>query len=284
MKQRLVLGGQAVIEGVMIKSNNYVVTSVINDNGQIVIKKDKLAKKGKLEQMPFIRGAVNMYEMLVIGYKSLLWSADVSGKEDEKINKFDIVVSVALAILFAIGLFLVIPFIITKFLYGKTTGVIFNVIDGLIRVVIFLLYLFAISKIKDVRRLFQYHGAEHKAVNCYEAGKAINISNVRKFSTIHARCGTNFIMIVLMLSIFLFSFITTNNLIYTTILRILLVPVIAAISYELLKLADKHKNSIFKILILPGLWLQRLTTENPDEKQMNVAINSVKTILELEES
>ena len=282
MKQRLILGGQAVIEGVMIKSNNYVVTSVMNEKGEIVTKKEKLTRKGRVRQIPFVRGVMNMYDMLVIGYKSLLWSADIAG-EEEKISKFDIFLSISISLLFAIGLFLVLPLFITKFLYGKTIGVIFNLIDGLIRVIIFLLYLAVISRIKDVKRLFQYHGAEHKAVNCYETGKTISIDNSKKFSTIHSRCGTNFLMIVLILSIFLFSFITTNNIIYTTILRILLIPIVVAISYEALKFADKYRNNSFiQLLLLPGLWLQKLTTEKPNDKQLRVAVNSVNTLLKLE--
>ncbi len=284
MKSKIILGGQAVIDGVMIKSNNYVVTSVISHNGQMMLKKERLGKNRKIQQIPFIRGIFNMYEMLFIGYKSLLWSAHTSVKEKEdngKIGKFDILLIIALSLSFAVSIFLVLPFIITKILYGNTTGIIFNAIDGLIRITIFILYIFAISRVKDIKRLFQYHGAEHKAVNCYEAGDMVNLDNVWKFSTIHPRCGTNFIVIVLLLSIFLFSFITTRNIFYNIALRIILIPLMAAVSYEVLKFSDKH-NSKLKLLILPGSWLQRLTTDEPNKTQLKVAINSVNAILKLE--
>ena len=279
---KLPLGGQAVIEGVMIKSPRYVVTSVRTPKGTIASKQEKLAKKGRIAQLPFVRGVVNMYEMLSIGYRALLWSAQASGEDDEKISSFDIGLSLLLSIAFALGLFLVLPFFLTKLLYGKTTGVIFNLIDGLLRVAIFLLYLLAISRMKDIKRLFQYHGAEHQAVNCYEAGKPVSAANVKKHSPIHRRCGTNFIMIVLLVSIFLFSFITTGNFLYNILLRIVLIPLVAAVSYELLKLADKYPASALAALVAPGIWLQRLTTAKPTGKQVQVAVNSVLRILKLE--
>lgn len=279
---KLTLGGQAVIEGVMIKSPRYVVTSVRTTKGAIIAKQEKLAKKGKIARLPLVRGIVNMYEMLSIGYRALLWSAQASGEDDEKISRFDIGLSLLLSIAFALSLFLVLPFFITKLLYGRTTGITFNLIDGLLRVAIFLLYLFAISRMKDIRRLFQYHGAEHQAVNCYEAGKPVTAANVKKYSPIHRRCGTNFIMIVLLVSIFLFSLITTGSFLYNLLLRILLIPLVAGVSYELLKLADKYPSSVLAAFVAPGIWLQRLTTAKPTEKQIQVAVNSVARILKLE--
>jgi len=182
----------------------------------------------------------------------------------------------------AIFFFIIAPLYITKIITSNR-GVLFNLIDGIIRIIIFLLYIFLISFLNDVKRLFQYHGAEHKAVNCYEANKKLTLENAKKFTTIHARCGTSFIIIVLVLSILIFSLVTSESFFIKLISRILLLPVIIGVSYEFLKFSDKYKNNFFvKMLVRPGLWLQKLTTGEPNNKQIMTAINSLRLVLKLE--
>ena len=272
------VGGQAVIEGVMMRCGNKVNTSVRKGN-QIISKRKNLRKKNKILKLFLIRGIVNLYEMLKIGMWSLIWSADQQTEKDEKISKKEIAFSLSFAFLFAIFLFVAVPLYLTKIMY-KEHGIIFNIIDGIIRIIIFFIYIYAISFMKDIRRVFQYHGAEHKAVNCYEAKKKLTVENIKKFSTFHPRCGTSFIIIVLIISIIVFSFITSQKWFYKFTFRILLLPVIIGLSYEILKLADLLKdNLLFNIINKPGLWIQKITTKEPDKKQIEVAINSLKKVI-----
>lgn len=294
------VGGQAVIEGVMIRGpSKYVVATrknrkIITKNGTIKNKKYNFLK------WYFIRGFVNLVEMLVIGIKSLMWSAEQASGKEEKISKnefaFTIVISVAFAILFFIAL----PYFLTSLVGFTEEGkpILFNVVDGIIRILIFLIYIVAISFMKDVKTLFQYHGAEHKAIHCYEKGKKIDVANVKKFTTLHPRCGTSFLLVVFIVSIFVFSLLPAITLFYYPEfsnlnvwlrkgilfpVRILLIPVIAGISYEILKISDKYqKNFLFKLISMPGLALQKITTKEPNKKQMEVAIFSLKKLLELE--
>lgn len=273
-------GGQAVIEGVMMMHNNKVNTSVRVGN-KIISKTKRLKKKNKIKKMFFIRGIINLYEMMKIGIESLIWSADQQTEhhENEKISKTEIAFSLLMAFLFTILIFIVAPFYLTKLIY-KTHGIIFNIIDGIIRVIIFLIYLYTISLMKDIKMVFQYHGAEHKTVNCYEADKELTVTNVKKFSTLHPRCGTSFIIIVLVISIIIFSFITTPKAYYKLLLRVLFLPVIAGISYEILKLSDRFKqNKFFSMISKPGLLIQKITTKEPTKKQIEVAIHSLKKVI-----
>jgi len=234
--------------------------------------------------------------------KTLMWSADQQLDEDEKISKKEMTLSFIFAMVFGIGLFMVLPYIITNFIgfYEETKPLLFNLIDGLFRIGIFLIYVYAISLMKDVKILFQYHGAEHKAVHCYEHNKKLNIVNIKKYSTLHPRCGTAFIMIVMVVAILTFSIITPvilmifpqlldmNNFLRKIILfliRISLLPLIAGISYEFLKFSAKYENKpIMKMFIFPGLLMQKITTKEPNKKQMEVAIEAVKKVLRLEKS
>lgn len=301
MKKELHIGGQAVIEGVMIKSdNNYVVA--VRKNKKILIKKKRIRKKkSKITKLLFIRGFVNLIDMLVIGTKTLIWSAEQQTDEkEEKISKKEIFFVIGLSFLIAVLFFMALPYFLTVLLGIKeeTKPILFNLVDGFIRISFFLLYIFAISFLKDVRRLFQYHGAEHKAVNCFEAGKKLTVENVKKYSTLHIRCGTSFIVIVLIIAILVFSVLPPiviyffPNFLHLHIffrkitlffLRILMIIPIAAISYEFLKFSDKFKNNkIISSLSKPGLWLQRITTKQPSKRQIEVAIKAVKSILKLE--
>jgi uncharacterized protein YqhQ len=281
-KKCAAVGGQAVIEGVLMKNNDKIAIAVRKPNKKISLKKERMrsvTKRVKFLGWPFFRGTVNLIEMLVIGIKALNYSANESlGEKEEKITKTEFVITTIVALAFAVGLFILLPLYLTK--VTRTEGVIFNVIDGLIRVVIFILYILAISFMKDVRRLFEYHGAEHKTVNCYEAGKKITVANVKKYTTLHRRCGTTFLLIVLVVSIIVFSLIVTDSFWIKFLGRIVLLPVIAGIGYELLKLGARFpKNFFLNILVWPGLGLQKMTTREPDRKQIEVAIKAFKAVV-----
>lgn len=299
MPKKQDVGGQAVIEGVMMRSKHHVVTAV-RKNKKIIYKKDKIKKKSKFQQFFFVRGIVNLVEMLVIGIKTLNWSASQAADEDEELSNFAITLTMIIAFAAAIGLFVLLPYVLTYLTGVRETSnpVWFNIIDGIIKAGILVLYVYLISLMKDIRRVFQYHGAEHKAVFCYEKGEKLTVDNAKKYTTLHPRCGTSFLMIVIFVSIFLFSFIPSivssiapniNNLhwllkraILFTV-RILLLPVVAGFSYEVLKFGAKHQdNPILKSLSLPGLWIQRITTQKPSQKQLEVALFSLKKVLELE--
>ena len=302
MSKKLQIGGQAVIEGVMIRSPRYNVVAV-RKGKKIISKKERLKqRKPKFYKLPIVRGFFNLIDMLVLGMRSIMWSADQQLSKDEKISKKEIIFSIILAIVFGVGLFIVLPYIVTNFVgyYEETRPLLFNLIDGIIRIAVFLLYIVVISLMKDVKIMFQYHGAEHKAVNCYEAGKKLDIKNVKKYSTLHSRCGTAFIMIVIVVAILVFSIITPivfmlfpqllNINVFLRrgtliLIRLSLLPLIAGISYEFLKFSAKHeKNKIMRVFIWPGLLMQKITTKEPNKKQIEVAIEAVKSILKLEKS
>ncbi len=292
MDKKLKIGGQAVIEGVMIKTKENLAIAVRKSNGKIKVKKQKLnpiSKRIKFLGWPFIRGIVELIEILVIGVKALNYSANESiDKKEEKITSKELIITFVIAFGFAFLLFKFLPLLITKFIFSKgaisSSRIIFNLVDGLLRISMFILYILIISRMKDVKRLFQYHGAEHKAVNCFEAGKKSTPENIKKYSTLHPRCGTSFIFIVLFVAILVFSIVKIDiNFWLLLVLRIPLILPIAGISYELLKLSDKFKsNAIFSSLSKPGLWLQRITTRQPNKKQIEVAIAAVNNILKLE--
>ena len=300
MPKKLNIGGQAVIEGVMIRSPNYNVVSV-RKNKKIITKSDKIKqRKGRFYKLPVVRGFYNLIDMLVIGMRSLMWSADQQLEKDEKISKKEMTLSFIFAMLFGVGIFIILPYIVTNFIgyYEETKPLLFNLIDGIIRIVFFLLYIIIISRMKDIKILFRYHGAEHMSIHCYEKGKKLDVNNIKKFSTLHPRCGTAFIMIVLIVAILTFSIITPiiltifpqlleiNTFLRRVILfliRISLLPLIAGLSYEFLKFSAKfEKNTIMKIFIYPGLLMQKVTTKKPNKNQIEVAMTAVKRALQLE--
>ena len=300
--KKLLIGGQAVMEGVMMKSQNYLAIAVRNEKGMIVTKKEKLKKKKKFLQLPFIRGIVNLVETLVIGIKSLVWSANQLSEEKEEFSKLELIATLAISIGFVILFFVALPYFLTILTGAKeeTNPVFFNLIDGIIKIVLFLLYLLLISLMKDIKILFQYHGAEHKAVNCYEAGRELTSKNAKKFSTLHPRCGTSFLMLVLIISILIFSilpvlvintypgFLNLGLIMQKSILfplRLLVIPIIAGLAYEALKLSARFdKNILIKIIIKPGLLLQKITTRKPTDKQLEVALTALKGILKEEKT
>ena len=294
------IGGQAVIEGVMMQSPKRLATSVRLPNGKIKTKKEK-NKAVKLSKLPFIRGGFILISTLVKGMKALIWSADQQLGKDEKITKKEVIgaltISIGLALVFFMGLPYIVANIIGLFIgiSEELNPIIFNLIDGFFRIVSLLGYMISISFIKDVKSLFQYHGAEHKAVNCFEAKKKLTLANCKKFTTIHNRCGTSFIFIVLLISILVFSIVPSivklinpNFFSINIILRILIlflirlpfVPVIGAISYEVLKIGDKYSNKWYIAWItFPGRLIQKITTKEPTNKQVEVAITSLKAVL-----
>jgi len=275
------VGGQAVIEGVLMRSPNYTAIATTKNNRIKVktIKNNPLIKR--YENIPFLRGIIYLIDMLVLGIKSLSYSAKEISGEKEKITSWDIFLSIFIAFIFSIGLFIIIPFYLAKAFSSNIF--IFNLIDGLFRVIIFILYIVMIGKLSDIKRVFQYHGAEHKTIACYESKKALNLKNIRKFSTLHRRCGTSFLLIVLILSIIIFSLVISDSTLVKILARIILIPVIASTSYEILRLEDKYnKFFLLDILIYPGLMLQKITTKEPDANQIKVAVKALNSILKKE--
>jgi uncharacterized protein YqhQ len=280
MQHKTTIGGQAVIEGVLMKNDNKIAIAVRRPDGKISLKKEKIkpwSKRVKFLGWPFFRGVVNLIEMLVIGIKALNYSANEASGEDVKISKWEFALTTIFAVIVAVGLFILLPLYLTKI--TQTKGILFNLIDGVIRVALFVLYILLISLMKDVRRIFEYHGAEHKTVNCHEDGKKTTLENVKKYSTVHRRCGTTFLLIVLIVSILVFSLIVTDSFLVKFVSRILLFPVIAGISYELLNLGARFPNNfLLNVLVWPGLLLQKMTTREPDKKQLEVAIKAFEAV------
>ena len=277
------VGGQAVIEGVLMRSPNYTSIATTKNNKIKIktIKNNPLIKK--YGGIPFLRGIIYLIDMLILGIKALSYSAKEVSGEKEKITSWDIFLSILIALIFSIGLFIMLPFYLAKPLSSNI--LLFNLIDGLFRVIIFISYIVIIGKLSDIKRVFQYHGAEHKTIACYESKKVLNLKNIKKFSTLHRRCGTSFLLIVLILSIIIFSLIISDSTLVKILARIILIPVIASISYELIKLEDKYnKSSLLKILIYPGLMLQKITTKEPDTNQIKVAVMALNAILKKERS
>jgi len=283
----LAFGGQAVIEGVMIRSKKHMVICVREQNDEILTKVEEIksvSERHKVLRLPFLRGIVALFETLYLGVKGLYFSANISlEREETQLSTKEIVLTVAMALALAIFLFSLLPFFLTASL--NLEGVIFNVVEGVIRLTILLLYLASMSLVKEFRKLFQYHGAEHTAINAYESGVELDVVNAKKFSRFHPRCGTSFILIVALISILLFSVMPNLGFLMRLAYRILLIPVIGAISYEILKFSDRYKKSkIMKVLVAPGLGLQYLTTRKPDEKMIEVALEAVKKVDKLIEA
>jgi len=282
----LAFGGQAVMEGVMIRSKEHLVMCVRQPNKEILTKTEEihsLSEKYRFLKIPFVRGILALFETLYSGIKGIYFSANAAFGENEEasLNPKEIAVVVAVSICLSVLLFSVTPFFLTTLL--NIEGVLFNVAEGVVRLTFLLAYLGAVSMLGDFKRILQYHGAEHASINAYEAGIELNVENVRKYSRFHARCGTSFLLIVTVISILIFSLLPSAD--YTTrfAYRIVFIPVISAVSYELLKLSDRYKNSIIvRALVAPGLLLQRFTTRQPDDDMIEVAIKAVKEVESLQ--
>jgi uncharacterized protein YqhQ len=287
-------GGQAVLEGVMMRSASSWAVAVRTPEGDIteVIRAiESPMKRRRIWRLPVVRGVIALGESLTIGFKALAISANVMTQErDEKgeiktqIGRGQLIFSFAIAIGFALMLFKVGPALLTSWLPIDSTGV-FVIVEGLIRVTVFVLYIALVSLIPDLRRVFQYHGAEHKTINALEAGADLTPTNVQKYSLIHPRCGTAFLLWVMVIAIFVVAFVGRPALHWLILSRILLLPVIAGLAYEVIRFAGKHqKNRALMTLLAPGLWLQRLTTREPTLDQIEVSIQALRSVLEREQA
>jgi uncharacterized protein YqhQ len=281
----LAFGGQALIEGVMMRSRTHLVMCVRQPTNEILTHNEKIesvSERYKILGLPFLRGIVGLVETLYLGIKGIFFSANAVLEEEEKFTYKELAAAVALALVLA-SFFFVAPFLLTTLF--NLTGILFNVIEAVMRLTMFLLYLALISMWGEFRRILQYHGAEHKTINAHEAGAALDVENVRKFSRLHPRCGTSFIFIVVIVAILLFSLMPDLGFAARLAYRLLLIPVIGAISYELLKLSGKYRHSIItRILTAPGLAFQRLTTKEPNDDMIEVAIKAVKEVSRLSSS
>ena len=293
------IGGQAVIEGVMMRGPSDIAIAVRKSDGEIVIdKKSVKSVKYKILKLPIIRGVFNFFSSLVTGVKSLMFSAefvDIEGDEQEEPSKIDkwlteklgdkqkdiaIYFSVAVSLVVSVLLFIMLPAFLTGFIKKLGAGhSIIILAEGVVRIAIFMGYLFLVSKMKDIQRVFEYHGAEHKSIHCYEHGEELTVENVKKYTRLHPRCGTSFLFIVMIISIIVFFFIKSDVWYLRLVYRLLLLPVVAGISYEIIKLAGRYDTPLTRAVSKPGMWLQYFTTREPDDSQIEVAIVSLKAVI-----
>jgi uncharacterized protein YqhQ len=292
-KVPLRVGGQAVIEGVMMRSPQSMAVAVRRPDGEIVVKKKRLtflSEKSAFFKVPLIRGVIVLISALILGIEALNFSANQALAEQEKEpSPLTLGLTFTLALCFGILLFFLLPLFLTKWLRNgipllSESGLLFNLVDGVIRLIIFLAYLRAISFIKDIQRIFEYHGAEHKSIFAFESGEQLQVDRVKGFSHLHPRCGTSFLLIVMVVSIFIFALVPHSlPFAYKAVSRVVLIPLIAGISYEIIRFADRKQNSRgIRWFIMPGLWLQRLTAREPSESQIEVAIRALQEVLSLE--
>ncbi|MBN2187192.1 MAG: DUF1385 domain-containing protein [Dehalococcoidia bacterium] len=282
-------GGQAVIEGVMMRGKDDVAISVRRPDGKLEVTKRPLPSicKGRLRETPLIRGVIVLIESLVLGIQALLHSAQIASAEEEGEEMPTALLwgTVAVSVAFALALFFIAPLFATRYLIDPhiSSSIVSNLIEGLIRIGVFIAYLKVIGLIPDIKKVFAYHGAEHKVVNAYEAGSPLEVEAIRGYSTAHARCGTSLIFIVLIVAIIIFALLGRPPLWLRILSRVALLPVIAAVSYEIMKFGAKHiKNSAIRILLAPGLMLQAMTTREPDDSQMEAAISALNEVIEAE--
>ncbi len=302
------VGGQAVIEGVMMRSPKRIATAVRRANGKIEVKVQEfqsLIQRKKFWNIPVFRGAITLIEVMILGIKTLQWSADKAIEDEqaaeakkngkkkktakEGMSTFHAALSISLALLIGIGAFFALPLYLTTSIFNiEKQALSFNLVAGLIRISFFLLYIWGISFMKDVKRLFEYHGSEHKTVFAFEDHVQLSVENVKKYSTYHPRCGTSFLMIVMLVSLFFFAIVDTIIILWTgqisltmrLLVHLPLIPVVGGLSYEALKAsANNIENPLVRALIAPGLWLQHITTSEPDEQQMEVGIVALQAAL-----
>ena len=298
------VGGQAVLSGIMMKGKEDYALAVRREDGTITLSRDRFVsvrKKHKLLRLPIIRGIVGFVESMILNFKTLSLSAELYGdlenvEPESKVDKFltkllgdkmmAVVMSIStvLGVALALGLFIYLPSVIVKgveALFSISLGFWKNVIEGLLKIGIFIAYLSAVSLMKDIRITFEYHGAEHKSIFCYESGEELTVENVKKHSRFHPRCGTSFIFVILIISILINSlpFIPWDNMLLRTLIKLLMLPLTVGIGFEFIIYAGKHNNRLTKILSAPGLWMQRITTREPNESQIECAIVALKSAL-----
>lgn len=301
-KKYTTIGGQALIEGVMMRGLKDVAIAVRKPDGEIVLKKDPIKPLPKISilKWPLVRGSVALVSSMVIGIRALTYSAEFFEVEGESSSesKFEkwlyeklgdkadsvmVAFSMLFAMVFAFGLFGVLPTVLTNFFKSVIDNRwLLATVEGVMKIALFLSYILLISNMKDVRRVFQYHGAEHKTIHCFEHGEPLTVENVRKYTRLHPRCGTSFILFVLVISIMVFSVISWNSILMRVGLKVVLFPLVAGLSYELLKWAGKSDGPVIRTLSYPGLMLQKLTTKEPDDQQIEVAIVAMEAVLKKE--
>ncbi len=292
------IGGQAVIEGIMMKNKEMYSVAVRKPDGEIEVHLGtyrSIVKSKMIREIPLVRGVINFVDSMILGMRTLTFSASFYEEEEEP-TKTEVVLdkmtkgnsekvltglTVAFSIIMAVGIFMILPYFLTNFLRNYVTNnTLLAIIEGLVRVGIFVLYVLMISRMKDIQRVFMYHGAEHKCINCIEHGMELNVENVLKSSKHHKRCGTSFMFIVMVVSIIFFIFIRVTSPVLRVVIRLLLIPVIAGVSYELIKLAGRSESRLVQIISYPGMLLQRLTTKEPDAQMVEVAIAAVEAVFD----
>ena len=293
------IGGQAVMEGVMMRHKDRYAVAIRKENHEIEVKSDEHISYGKrfhVSGIPIIRGAFAFVDSLVLGMQTLTWSAsffedeetEESSDKEKASDKWFMALTVVLSLALSIGLFMVLPFFISNIFRRATdSSLILGVIEGLVRVLIFIAYIVLISRMKDIQRLFMYHGAEHKTINCIEHGEELTPENAAKYSRFHKRCGTSFLFIVMFVSIvfflLFFQIFPVESMALKVVCRILMVPVIAGVSYEIIQWAGRHDSGLVCVVSKPGFWMQKFTTKEPDMEMLEVAIASIEAIYDWRE-
>lgn len=297
------VGGQAVLEGVMMRGPKELATAVRTPDGHIEIEKkpvNLLSVKWKINKIPILRGVFSFFESLYTGVSCLMFSAKFFEDEEtdkETMSKFDkwllekggdallnivMFISVIFSVIIGVGLFMLLPNFLVGFakdFYPTTPVILLNLLEGIVRITFFVLYIYLTSLVKDIKRVYMYHGAEHKSIFCYEHGDELTVENVKKYPRFHPRCGTSFLFIVMIVSIILFSFISWDDMYTRLLYRLLLMPVVAGISYELIKIAGRYDNLFTRIISAPGVCMQHLTTKEPDDDQIEVALAALKAVI-----
>lgn len=292
------IGGQALIEGIMMIGPENAAIAVRKSDNEIIVEKRPLPGKNYFTKIPFVRGSINLFRQMVLGMKALMYSAEFMVEEEEqKQSKFEmflskkfgdkgtsiiIYLSVVFSLAFSIGMFILLPNILVGLLnFDKTSShglIYYNLSEGIIRIMLFFGYIIFTSRIKEIQRVWEYHGAEHKTINCYEYGQELTVENVKMYSTKNPRCGTSFMFLVMFVSIIVFSLLGWHSILVNVLLRIVVLPLVAGISYEIIKLAGRSELKILEIISAPGLFLQLFTTREPDEKQIEVAIEAFNSV------
>ena len=283
------VGGQAVIEGVMMRAKDKIAVAVRKEDGDILVDKrdfTPISERFKILKLPLFRGVVALFQSLIIGIQALTFSANQFGEaEEEELSPLELVLTMASSFGLAVLLFVILPATLINFIESYIQyDLMLNFIEGIIKIIVFLSYIVIISKFEDINRFFQYHGAEHKVIYNHESEQDLTAENAAEFSTLHPRCGTSFLLFVMVISILIFSFFGRPTLLRRILIHIAILPLVAGISYELIKQAGKKKGlKIFRLLSLPGIYLQKLTTQQPDNEQIEVAIKSLEAVLEIED-
>lgn len=274
-------GGQAVIEGVMMRGPQKVGIAVRNQDGNIIVSSRErvhYSKRHPLLSLPIIRGAASLVDSLVVGVDALMYSANASLNEEEHIGKGEMTATVAFSVVMAIGLFIVLPTIVVAFFRNRLGlgGVGLNLFEGLLRLAVLVIYLWTISRFEDIQRVLAYHGAEHKVINAFDRGLDLTVESARLMGPVHPRCGTSFLLVVVMTSVVLFSFFGWPGVIQRILLRLAMLPVVAGVSYEFIRLSGRSRFPIVRVLAWPGMLLQRFTTREPDDSMIEVALKALE--------